>query len=856
MAQKPYGLFVKNDEPTRRDLDFIAAVVHRFSTYKAEADLNALRQVHDLPDGGIMLIQDAADILRVIVDKQHQKEYHLEKTGYVKPYIPMFFSGVITRASVRDDQKVSIKITEQCRRRLERATESKVGKELSLERLTIDQSYDFPEFIPREEGVLKRTQYYAHNHAWYSGAMAEVMQIVGGYGKQEFEALPDHPIERAQITLPETIFKEIWSKYQNVRLPGYEGVPPVDGHFQYDYKWTKTHGIAFDSNQNPWLVEISDAVYVMPLPIIPLTADPLFRKYAEEELHDAEILKILDRFKALPSGESFPKIKTEFDRWLRAGVIIKICDVADFRQNQAIFPACGWSFNTHGHNAYNTGYSYDAKGLINCHTYSLTLTLNPSAWHYGTEAVNLNDSTLSNEEKQRIAQYLNHVFKQIQSGDDVLRNSLLYKFRHIGQNEILARSGASNFEAEVEYWDNYQAQPMANHTGQVKKVYSGYLYHPAKPEFQPQIKFPFFEMDGCISFDFSALESGVSAKCDTIMYAYFDGDDLKVVKYFYDNRTFNKVVETDYEQYMIVGKWYMNEYQGDSRISGNFYTTDIDERKETSGTTVETTIEGRDLGYDSKPHFAFDYFGSTGGTMWRNRYFSHLTKSLTVNDRTAVNAILIPMFNRFTVLHAYIENEKNKSYRESLELFYISDPTSYRYWTYDFVFAWHGVFEKKTGKPYPVNGNPVWVEVENYNPTPYSDFADQGPWVPGLPADYTWLIHPKSSEWNHSGGGGAPKIHEYSKNEYPTLEEIQQLKWQIKNFTLQIKVKDIDRKYFTVSPDQNGNLITRTSSKVSFGDSEYVNISETTEQGAYRAIGQCSLVDSKSNYHFVGVINE
>ncbi|MFH7764603.1 hypothetical protein [Acinetobacter sp. BSP-28] len=856
MAQKPYGLFVKNDEPTRRDLNFIAAVVHRFSTYKAEADLNALRQVHDLPDGGTMLIQDAADLFRVIVDKQHQKEYQLEKNGYVKPYIPMFFSGVITRASVRDDQKVSIKITEQCRRRLERATDSKAGKELSLERLTIDQSYDFPEFIPKEEGVLKRTQYFAHNPAWYSGAMAEVMQIVGGYGKQEFEALPDHPIERAQIILPETIFKEIWPKYQNVRLPGYEGVPPVDGQFQYDYKWAKTHGIAFDSNQNPWLVEISDAVYVMPLPIIPLTADALFRKYVEEELQDTEIIKILDKFKALPSGESFPKDKIAFDRWLRAGVIIKVCDVADFRNQQSMFTACGWSFNTHGHSAYNTGYSYDSKGLINCHTYSLTLTLNPSLWHYGTEAVNLNDSQLSSEEKNQIAKYLNHIFNHIRGGDDVLRNSLLYKFRHVDQNEILARSGASNFEAEVEYWDNYQAQPMANHTGHVKKVYSGYLYHPAKPEFQPQIKFPFFEMDGCISFDFSALESGVSAKCDTIMYAYYEGDDLKVVKYFYDNRTFNKVVDTDYEEYMIVGKWYMNEYQGDSRISGNFYTTDIDERKETSGTTVETTIEGRDHGYDSKPHFAFDYFGSIGGTMWRNRYFSHLTKSLNIEDRSVVNAILIPMFNRFTVLHAYKENEKNKTYRESLELFYITDPTSYRYWTYDFVFAWHGNFEKRTGQPYPVNGNPVWVEIENYSPTPYSDFADQGPWVPGLPADYTWLIHPKSSEWNHSGGGGAPKIHEYSKNEYPTLEEIQQLKWQIKNFTLQIKTKDIDRKYFTVSPDQNGNMITRTSSKVSFGDSEYVNISEINEQRTYRAVGQCSLVDSKSNYHFVGVINE
>lgn len=857
MAQKPYGLFVKNDEPTKHDLDFIAAVVHRFSTYKAGADLNALRQVHDLPDGGTMLIQDAADIFKVVIDKQHKKELQLESNGIVKPYIPMFYSGVISRSVVRDDQKVSIKITDQCKRRLEKAIDSNVAKELSLERLTIEQNMDFPEFVKESNGSAKYTQYHGHNHAWYSGAMAEVMQIVGGYGKQEFEALPDNPIERAQIQLPESTFKEIWPKYQNVRLPGYEGVPPVDGQFQYDYKWSKTHGIAFDSSLNPWLVEISDAVYVMPLPIIPLTVDPLFRKYVEEELQDAEIIKILDKFKALPSGESFPKDRTEFNRWLRAGVIIKVCDVSNFKQMQSMFPACGWSFNILGHSAYNTGYQYDSEGLIICHTYSLTLTLNPSAWHYGTEAVSLNDSTLSSEEKEQLARYLNQIFKQVQNGDDVLRNSLLYKFRHIDQNKILERSGSSNFEAEVEYWDNYQAQPMTNHTGQVKMVYSGYLYHPEKPKFQPQIKFPYYDAGFCVSFDFSPLEEGArSVKCDTIMYAYFDGDDLKVVKYFFDNRVFKKMIDSDYEEYMIVGRWYRNEYQGDTQIAGHFYTTDIDDRKETSGTTVETTIEGRDLGYDSKPYFAFDYFFAMAGTMWRNRYYSHLSKTLTTNDISAANAILIPMFNRFSVLHAYEEVAKNKTYTESLDRLAITDPTSYRYWTYDRVWAWSGGAEKMTGKPYPVDGNPVWVEVEKYNLTPYSDFADQGSWVPGLPADYTWLIHPDNHTWNFNGGGGAPKIHEYSKTEYPKVESITQLKWQIKNFTMQIKNKDIDRMYFTMSPDEFGRTITRTSSKVSFGDSEYVNISEANEQGTYRAIGQCSLVDSKSNYHFVGVINE
>ena len=62
--------------------------------------------------------------------------------------------------------------------------------------------------------------------------------------------------------------------------------------------------------------------------------------------------------------------------------------------------------------------------------------------------------------------------------------------------------------------------------------------------------------------------------------------------------------------------------------------------------------------------------------------------------------------------------------------------------------------------------------------------------------------------------------------------------------------------YFVMSPDQYGFTIYRSSSRVSFGDTEYVNISESNEMGIRAALGTCSLVDSKSDYHFIGVINE
>lgn len=861
VAPKPYGLHIKNGEPSQRDLDFIAATVHRFSSYKANAQLHALKKVYTLPDGGVAIISDAADIFKVIVDKHEVQQPHLETNGFAKDYIPMFYSGVITRARLRGDELVTVKLTEQCRHRLKNATGNEVPKDVALDRLSIDQNQKFPEFVSPGSilSSIRITQYAGQNHAWYSGAMAQVMQLVGGYGKQNINALPDTPIERAQILLPEKVRESIWEKYQNVRLPGYEGVPPSSGQFQYDYKWRKTHAVSFDSVGKPWLVEVSDAVWVMPLPIVPMTADPKFREYVEEELRDQELVKILETFGAMPSGEGFPSDRQDFNSWVRAGVIIKVCEVADFRSQIPMFDACGWSFNMRGVSAYNTGYRYDeTTGLIYCSTYKLSLSLGASDHYYGTEAKNIRSSNLNSEDQDRLASYMAQLFAQLSiMADGARKNALAYKLRHIEPGEIIERAGSSNFEAEIDYWDNYESKPIAVHGGNLSKVYGGYLYHPSAKKSQPQIKFPNIQMGYCESFDFTPLTKDWLVACDTIMYAYFDEDTLKVVKYFYEPATWFGEIDTDFEECMMVGKWYKNTTTGELTIQGNFYTSDIDDRAEVAPQISEQTIEGRDAGYDSKPFFSFDDFFWRPGTLWRNRYYTHLSKE-TITKGTKKNiGVLIPFFNRFTVLHAFEETYTSQTYRESYQLNSVQDPYSYRYWTNDWIWAWNGGLSVQKGSPYPQNGNPVWVEIENYNPTPCSDFADNGPWIPGLPADYTWLIHPERSKWQHSGGGGKPSINEYSKTEdRPGKNDGGHLKWVTGNWVKRIRNVRPDGHYFWPSPDEFGFTMYRSSSKVSFGNTEYVNISEVNNMNVRFNFGGCSLVNSKADYHFIGVINE
>ena len=858
-SPRPYGLHVISGVLTDNDINFIASVIHRFLTFKEASQLENLKSTYDLPDGGYFIVQDMGGIFRVIADKLEQRKFHFQDDGLVKMYIPMFFSGVVEKDTLRrEGELVEIKLTQQCRQRLGKQLDREIPQLVKLERFTIMPGDKFTEFQPKIETIVKRTQYVAHNPGWYSGTMAKLHQFVGGYGRQDFDTLPDSDLERISFKLPDALQQELLEKYFDVRLPGYTGLPPAEGQFQYDYKWNKTHAITFDSANRPWLVQVGAKLYVMPLPIIPLTADPKFHEYIYD-LGDQELINVLETFGAFPSGESFPDNGEDFQRWLRAGVIIEICDSGEFLSHQAFFTACGWSFNNRGNAAYNTGYRYDNKGIAEAATFRLSLNLEPSPIHYGTDKVTIsNETELSNDDKNQLTAYLSKVMSSLGT-EGSLAKTLKYKIRNIPHSIILQRANsifADDVSSEIDYWDKYVCNPIAQHSGKIHKLYVGKLYHHAKAINQPQIKFPEYTEGLCISFDFSPLEPGVSAECDTIMYAYYDNDVLQVVKYFYTAKKYQHQVETNYDEYMTVGSWYRNETSGDNTISGHFYLTDIDDREDIAPTETKTTIKGEDKGYDSKPFFAFDGFFQRPGTMWRNRYYTHLTKSETVRDQSVALSILVPMLNRSTILHARKKISGSKTNTESLTLGAVQDPYTYRYWTNDAVFAWVDGLEKMTGNPWPINGNPVWVEFERYNPHPSNDFADNGSWVPGFPADYTWLIHPNNNEWLHSGGGGAPPVKSYSQSMDTPTEATGDIKWVIHDKIVIASNKIPDSRYFLPSPDEYGFGMSRTSSRVFLGDREYANISETNDAGFWKYTGFTSLVNHSRAYHFIGVINE
>lgn len=855
---RPHGLTAVGGEPTDEDSAAIELLARRLTNLKTLSGVASLRMVRSLPDGGYVIAQDMGGTFRCITHKPGPPPPPPPFDGVAKEYIPMLFSGVVTKAVLRQGEGLGMRFTEQTRRRLANYDPDNLGPDrAALQRFAIEYHTLVSELMPQIPGsVFTYTQYVAQRPTWYSGAMAEVMQIVGGYGRQDLPELPDDKLERARLLIPEQVMKKIREQMGNVRLPGYTGLPDKKGQFRYDYKFTNTNGVAFDSDNKPWLLRVAaSGVWAMPLPLVPATTTQAFREYMEQ-VGDQEIIDILDRFGGMPSGESFPFREDDFQAWKRAGVIIKVCDTADFYDHIMYSSACGWSFNSRGTEGYNTCYDYyDDEGLGYGLAYKMKLTLSPA--HEDGKLpppLDLDDPIAA----RRLDRYMSSLYKLLKA-NEAKHLAIKYKLRRVPVEQILARGDEAD-EGELEYWDALELEPIATHSGSVSEVGRGYLYHGAKFQFQPQIKFPEPFMGGCVSHDFLPLINGRGKpsypNSDTIMFGYYEDDSLKVIKYFRDGRGFQQEVQSDYEECMIVGSWTQTVTTGQSTAAGNFYSNDIDERKVLAPTVEITRIVGRDLGYDAKPFFAFDAPFWRPGTMWRNRYFSRQTNVERTEGHSLTLAICIPYLNRNAMLHAKKEGISGSMSREGRSLHFVRDPTSYRYWTYDFVAHWAGGLPVMNGKPAPKDGSPVWVEMMEYSPGGCSDFADQGDWVGALPADYTWLIHPSANEWLMSGGGGPPSFHPSSTTERGEAKETGNLQIAINNQVELIHSRVPDIMYFMGSPDDIVGVFYRDACRVVFGDSIYANVSETAGGDTRKYWGYTSLATHKTAHHFIGVINE
>lgn len=865
---RPYGLAVQGGELTEKDQALISAIVLRFTNYKQTGQLDSLRNQYDLPDGGYFVVQDMGNIFKVLAYKSSKNAEPLPN-GLAQAYVPMLFSGVFGDCFFRDHEKwLSIKLTEHCRKRLSNYTDQVIiPKDIDLERFAIEYPEKFQYLQPQMTGpYFRHSQYMRIKPTLYSGAMTEVMQIVSGYGRLYDKKYKDHPkeaLENAQLRIPEKWLNEIETEIKGHSLPGYSGFPQQEGFIQYDYKPGENDLVSFDSEGYPWLVRIqSSGVFAMPLPIIPATSTQAFREFMES-VGDDEIIKILDRFKAMPSGETFPAGR-DFETWKRAGVIIKICESSDFYQYQSLYGACGWSINSSGKEAFNTCFHYRDDGLMQVHGYKVALKLGPMI-DKGWIAPQSSRSAL-------VSSYLSSLFKLLDASE-TRSKAITYKIRRVPMDELMTRAAQEGGEAdqdEVDYWDNYQSQAIASHGGNLSRTTSGSVYWPflMYPQSMGRFKFPTLTGEGCESLVMISPDyKGDFVACDTVIFGAYVDDQLRYIKYFYDERKVTESNESTFEEGMIVGSWEETKNTSQSGLLGHFYTTDADDRRLASPSSVYTKIVGTDMGYGN-PAYQTPGLLFTHGSLSRSRYYKHVTKTDTVSGDGMDCAVCVPNFNRDCILYVFQESTQSKSHNEKHALYSMNDPTSYELWTYDPIFHYMGGIGK--GRPSPSTGDYVYVYGPKYNPTEYSDFADSGDWygVGGGYIDVSAICAPytdRMSGTHHAMGvvigGEGPSIEPFDKTTY----ESNVIKGRVDIVYGNVGAKVIHRKlpdlwYFQFSPVESGGSLSyfqRDACRVSFGESLYANISdENATKERRQKWGSCSLVDSASHHYFIGVINE
>ena len=135
---RPHGRLTYGVELSPEEAAAAEHLMRQMSNLKAASGLDSFKLVRDLPGGGTAIAQDAGGVTRLIVTRPQESESEFGD-GLAKDYIPMLFSGHIDRGVVGANEGVTLRVTQQTRKRL---AGYDPDAKLPPDRLTLDCSGD------------------------------------------------------------------------------------------------------------------------------------------------------------------------------------------------------------------------------------------------------------------------------------------------------------------------------------------------------------------------------------------------------------------------------------------------------------------------------------------------------------------------------------------------------------------------------------------------------------------------------------------------------------------------------------------------------------------------------------------
>lgn len=857
-------------------IGFARSLAARVENLKGVGDLPSYRTTKRLPDGsGYVSVISSYGTRRVIFHRTEGLPRVGTDDSVGAQYVPMLFSAAVERARLKPGEKPVLLLSETTRKRLkgyglvrDKRIPKDVPKRVELQRFDVRYSQTLGQLDEPSGGATKHTQYAKLRASWYSGAAAEVVQIVSGYGRQDFRELPADPVERAVMVLPPAVMEQAIEQASG-KLPGYAGRPAQSGSVEMNYTFAYNDVVSFGADGHPWLVRIkSDGVFAMPLPLSPLTTTQAFRKYVEK-VDDGELLKILDRFKGLPTGEVFP-MGRQFQAWQDAGAIIKVCESSAFYEMHPMYAACGFSMNRNGTQGFNTAYQYRDDGLLEVASFSLSLRFgaitDEHCDKFGRAGRSAGDTAPpAAAVAASVAKYKSAVLKDIRKKNPDYEAPVRYKMARQGFAFLAGQAGSGSGAKGADFWISLKLDPIASASGSLKKTGQGPVYWPGRNQrSNGRLKFPEFSGQGCESFPLISPEyGGGSVRCDTVVAGFYAGDSLKVIKYFYDDRKGEPTSTDNFEECMIVGSWEQVVKSGGVGLMGNFYTTDFDEREAIAGTTVTTTIVGKDLGYGTPLYISPAMLMAAGGGVSRTRYYTHLTKTTAEHGNSASMAACIPCFMRDALVYPSSKSSGGGEYHESFNRHGVGDPNSYALWTYDPIWHWIGQTPAgNVGEPEPKEGEYVYVDSHIHTPDPCNSFADSGNWLnlpPGGFLDVTPILGRFTKRGGSMAAGGgsvggeAPQVQEYATSKATGKRETSS-KVSVSEVTCgDVKAEDLrDAGAYHEFLPQDGYYLPCMGLTIKFGERKLLKLTTLTGDQKW---GYSALYSDKTT-NFVGVINE
>ena len=613
---------------------------------------------------------------------------------------------------------------------------------------------------PNSDAVF--SQYRRLKPTMYSGTMRKCIQALMGFGRQRRKA----PKYKVEISL-----------YDQLRWKPAEPVTDAEEDYrqatresglqiQYDWRWFRTHGLTRGADGAWWLVEISKSrgIVAMPLPLHAATTTQAFRERLEKE-GDTDALRLLDEFGGFPTGERFP---VEVGPWIEAGRVLRLLEpeaMAAYYEHLAYSQDIGWAFNLRGDEAHNCAYRYGNDGCQRGVHYACSLKIGAKGDYNPAPGL-----------VERLGAMRN-------APDDL--EAIQWKCGRLSQADRIAASAAATTKDLYQFVKQCSVAPLATGNGTISKVSEGFLW--ASPKVRTQrndnIKFPSLPLDYLESHNMRPWDEDVPQPdvCDTTMFVFFSGNELKWVKFYLSKKQAPYKNEDNFESCMFIGEWERTEEQDGKLIPKMFYTNDFDNREELPGYSKKTRIKSEDLGYWRlwfEDGWAFGGF-SHAGRVYREKRFLR-TEEITIRSAQGrATGVAIPIGEREGYYYAQMDATGRYERHLTHSHTYLRDPHVYLHWRnrarsnvdeFDPNLAWcnthgsttamcmsEGDEDRATGtwerlQEHPNGGKPTirtavvpgagfwifdfmygwwWESGDYYFPTECSDAADEGEWIHG-----------------------------------------------------------------------------------------------------------------------------